>query len=131
VNLGEARLRILQLTCSNFQHLLKHTILATIAMVTAIQRQHSRGALADSRKSDSLIGFETQKRFRNLVRITIFMIAMLLIRLGSLMICTHNLTILTQKKRKDPLLRIVQIRWQNALDNHFYHSNASQCTRRK
>jgi hypothetical protein len=69
-------------------------------MVTAIQRQHSRGALADSRKSDSLIGFETQKRFRNLVRITIFMIAMLLIRLGSLMICTHNLTILTQKKKK-------------------------------
>jgi hypothetical protein len=56
------------------------------------------GALADCQKSDSSIGFETRKQFQNLVRITIFKIAVLLIWLDSLMICTHGLTILTKTK---------------------------------
>jgi hypothetical protein len=51
----------------------------TTEMVTAVQRQCLCGVLADSRKSVSLIGFETQKRFWNLVRFTIFNIAILLL----------------------------------------------------
>jgi hypothetical protein len=43
-------------------------------------------------------GFETQKRFWNLARVTIFKIATLLIGLGSSMICTHDLIVLTKTK---------------------------------
>jgi hypothetical protein len=54
--------------------------------------------LANCQKSDSSIGFETRKQFQNLARITIFKIDVFHIRLGSLMICTHNLITLTKKK---------------------------------
>jgi hypothetical protein len=40
-----------------------------------------------------------------------FNVSILLSRLGSLMICTHNLYVLTQRRRNDPLLRITRIRW--------------------
>jgi hypothetical protein len=60
-----------------------------------------------------------------MMRITIFKIAILLIGLGSLMMYTHGLIVVTKKKRNDPLLLISQIRWQNALDNHFYCFNIS------
>jgi hypothetical protein len=57
------------------------------------------------------------QRLRNLdsisktTRIVIFNVDMLLSRLSSLMICTHNLYVLTKRKRNDPLLQIIQIRW--------------------
>jgi hypothetical protein len=38
-------------------------------------------------------------------------VVILLSRLGSLMICTHDLYVLTKIKRNDSLLQIVQIRW--------------------
>jgi hypothetical protein len=56
---------VLQLNCSAFQHLLKHMISITTAMVMPIQRQHLCEALADCQKSDSSIGFETSIRFQN------------------------------------------------------------------
>jgi hypothetical protein len=37
-------------------------------------------------------------------------IAILLIGLGSLMICTHDQTIITKTKESNPLLRIARIR---------------------
>jgi hypothetical protein len=38
-------------------------------------------------------------------------VVILLSRLGSLMICTHDLYVLTKIKINDSLLQIVQIRW--------------------
>jgi hypothetical protein len=67
-------------------------------MVTAVQRHCLCGVLADSQKSDSSIGFETRKWFLNLERFMIFKIVILLIGLGSLMICTHDLTVLAKIK---------------------------------
>jgi hypothetical protein len=84
-------------------------------MVTAVQRQLLCGALADCRKSDSSIGFETQKRFRNLARITIFKIAVLLIGLGSSMM-QHILIVITKIKRNDLLLRLDTV--AKALSTH-------------
>jgi hypothetical protein len=60
-------------------------------------KQHSCRASPDCQKSDSLM-FETRKQFQNLARITIFKITILLSQLGSLVICTHDLTILTKIK---------------------------------
>jgi hypothetical protein len=62
---------------------------------------------------------ETRKQFHNLARIMIFKVVTLSIRLGSLMICTHNLTILTKTKEDDPLLRIEYVRWQNCSQHTF------------
>jgi hypothetical protein len=45
------------------------------------------------------------------MRIIIFNIVVLLSQLGSLMICTHDLYVLTKRKRNDSLLQIIQIRW--------------------
>jgi hypothetical protein len=73
-------------------------ILITTSMVTDIQTQSLCGVLADSQKSDLLIGFQTQKQFQNLARFTIFNIVVLLLRLHSLLICTHDLIILTKTK---------------------------------
>jgi hypothetical protein len=44
-------------------------------------------------------------------RIIIFNIVVLLGRLGTLMICTHNLYVITKRQRTDLLLQIVRIRW--------------------
>jgi hypothetical protein len=47
---------------------------------------------------------ETLKRFQNLTRIMIVNVAVLLSQLGILMICIHDLYVLTKRKRNDPLL---------------------------
>jgi hypothetical protein len=80
-----------------------HTILITKAIVMAVQRQHSCRVLANHQKSDSLIGFETQKGFWNMVRFTISKIAIWLIPLGSFMICTHDIIILTKRKEQSSI----------------------------
>jgi hypothetical protein len=71
--------------------------------------QRSCGVLAASQKSNLSIGFATQKQFRNLERITIFKIVVLLIRLGSLIICTHYLIALTKTKESNLLMQIARI----------------------
>jgi Mn2+/Fe2+ NRAMP family transporter len=81
----------LQLAWSAFRRLLIHMILITTAMVMGVQKQHSCGALADCRKSDSSM-------VSNLAKISIFKIAVLFIGLSSLMPCTHDLTVLTKIK---------------------------------
>jgi hypothetical protein len=63
----------------------------------AVQRQRSCG-VGGLPKMDSMIGFETRRRFRNLERITIFKIVLLLNGLSSMMICTHDLTVITKTK---------------------------------
>jgi hypothetical protein len=60
----------------------------TTSMVMAVQRQHSRG-VSELLEND----FGTS-------RIMIFNIAMLLSQLGSLMICTRDLYVLTKRKKK-------------------------------
>jgi hypothetical protein len=75
----------------------------TIAMVTAVQRQHSC-KVSGLLKKLLLRRLETRKQFRNLARIMIFNVVILLSQLGSLMIYTHDLYILTKRKRNDPLL---------------------------
>jgi hypothetical protein len=87
-----------QLTCSPFQHLHIHMILLTIEMVTAVQIQRLCAVLKDGQKFNSSIGFETRKQSQNMVRIMIFKIANFLIGLGNLMICTHDLIVLTKTK---------------------------------
>jgi hypothetical protein len=42
--------------------------------------------------------FKAWKRFQNLAMIMIFKVGIFLSRLGSLMICTHDLTVLTKTK---------------------------------
>jgi hypothetical protein len=81
----------LQPACSAFRRLFIHTVSITTTMVTAVQRQHSCGALAECRKSKS-------STVSNLAMITIVKIVILFIGLGSLMACTHDLTILTKRK---------------------------------
>jgi hypothetical protein len=49
--------------------------------------------------------------FWNLMRIMIFNVAILLSRLGSLMICTHDLYVLTKRRRNNLLSRIIRIWW--------------------
>jgi hypothetical protein len=74
---------------------------------------HSKTALARSYQIDGkliLRWMETRKRFWNWMRIMIFNVAILLSRLGSLLICTHDLYILTKRRRNDPLLQIIRIR---------------------
>jgi hypothetical protein len=66
--------------------------------------------LADCRKSDSSTALKLGFEFRINENYD-FKIIDLLIGLGSLMICTHDLHVLTRRKRNDPLLQIVQIRW--------------------
>jgi hypothetical protein len=53
----------------------------------------------------------------------IFMIVNLLNGLGSLMICTHDLIVITKTKEMTHYCESFGLRWQNALDNHFYRSN--------
>jgi hypothetical protein len=93
-------------------------ILVTIAIVTTAERQHSCGALVDSRKSSSSTGLNLDTVVES-VRITIFKIVIFLNQLGNLMICTHDLIVLI-KKRNDPILRTVHVRWQkNAINSYF------------
>jgi hypothetical protein len=119
VNVGDVCLRILLLTCSAFQCLLIHTISITTTMVMTIQRQHSCGALADCRKFNSSIGFETWTRFQNLVRIMIFKIVILLSWLGSFMICTHGLIVLTKTKEMIRYCGSYAFDGKSALNTHF------------
>jgi hypothetical protein len=56
------------------------------------------------------------------MRIMIFNVDILLSRLGSFMICTHDVYVLT-KRKNIMLLQIVQIRGQGALDKRYYCSN--------
>jgi hypothetical protein len=63
----------------------------------AVQRQRSCG-VSRLPEMASTIGFETQRRFQNLERIMIFKVVLLLNGLSSLMICTHELTVLTKTK---------------------------------
>jgi hypothetical protein len=56
VNLGEVWLQILQLTGPPFWHILIHMILSTIAMVTAIQKQHSCGVSRFPEIASSMVG---------------------------------------------------------------------------
>jgi hypothetical protein len=68
------------------------------------------------------------QQFRNMdsisesTRITIFKIADLLIGLGSLMICTHDLTVFTKKETIN-YCKSFGYGGTSTLDNHFYHSN--------
>jgi hypothetical protein len=84
---------------------------------------HSKTALVRSVSGSPEIRFVD--RFQNLdsisesTRIMIFKIAILLSHLGSLMICTHDLFILTKTKENNILLWITRIRWQNALNTRF------------
>jgi hypothetical protein len=57
------------------------------------------------------------------MRIIIFRISNFLIGLGSVMICTRDLIVLTKIKETICYCQLFRLRWQNALDNHFYHSN--------
>jgi hypothetical protein len=84
----------------------------TIAMVMAVSNQLMCGALTDCRNSDSSM-------VSNLVKILIFKIAVLFIRLGSLMICTHDLAIVKKTKENNPLLRIVCVQWENRSQHTF------------
>jgi hypothetical protein len=73
-------------------------ISVTIAMVTTVQRQYSCGVsgfLENCFFDD--FDFRTNENY-DLKSID------LLIGLGSLMICTHDLYVLTKRKRNDPLL---------------------------
>jgi hypothetical protein len=85
-------------------------------MVTAIQRQHSCRALADCRKSDS-------STVSNLAKIMIFNIVILFIGLGSLMTCTHDLTVVTKTKETTRYCESFGYGGKSALDKHFYRSN--------
>jgi hypothetical protein len=75
---------------------------------------HSKTALVQSFSGLPQIGFfkgfETQKWFRNLARVTIFRVVIFLIGLGNLMICTHDLIVLTKIKDNNLLLRIACVR---------------------
>jgi hypothetical protein len=73
-------------------------ILVTIAMVATVQRQYSCGVsgfLENSFFDD--FDFRTNENYD-------FKSIDLLIELGSLMICTNDLYVLTKRKRNDPLL---------------------------
>jgi hypothetical protein len=48
----------------------------------------------------------------------LFKIVNFIIGLGSLMICTHDLTILRKTKENDLLLWTVRVRWQKLLSTH-------------
>jgi hypothetical protein len=72
-------------------------ISVTTVMVMSIQRQHSCRVLADSRKFNSSTVSNSDMALESM-RIMIFMISILLDGLGSLMICTHYLIILTKTK---------------------------------
>jgi hypothetical protein len=72
-------------------------ILTTTAMVTAIERRHMCGVLADCQKSNSSMVSNLNSNSESM-RITIFKIVVLLDGLGSLMICTHDLIILIKTK---------------------------------
>jgi hypothetical protein len=72
-------------------------ISVTTTMVMAVQRQRSCG-VSGLLEMASTIGFETRRRFQNLERIKIFKTILLLNGLSSLMICTHDLTVLTKTK---------------------------------
>jgi hypothetical protein len=68
-------------------------------------------SLADCQKTVSLTvwNLDTVSKSK---RIMIFKIANLLIRLGNLMICIHNLIVLTKTKECNWLLWIAHIRWR-------------------
>jgi hypothetical protein len=59
------------------------------------------------------------------MRITIFNIAILLSRLGSLMISTHDLYVLTKRKETISYYESFGYGDKGALDKRFYHSNES------
>jgi xanthine/uracil/vitamin C permease (AzgA family) len=69
------------------------------------------------------------RRLQNLDSISESMIIMILNivnlfdGLGRLMICTHDLIVLTKIKEMTRYCELFRLRWQNALDNHFYCSN--------
>jgi hypothetical protein len=94
----------------------------TTTMVTVTQRQHSCGV---QRIAKNLI----LQRLRNLdsilelMRITTFKIANLLIGLGSLMICTHDVTTLTKRKEMTRYCKSFRYGGKCALGKRFYRSN--------
>jgi hypothetical protein len=60
-----------------------------------------------------------------MMKITIFKIVMLLDGLGSLMIYTHDLIVLTKIKETICYWESFGLRWQKVLNKRFYHFNAS------
>jgi hypothetical protein len=88
----------------------------TIAMVMAVSNQLMCGALADCRNSDSSM-------VSNLVKILIFKIAVLFIRLGSLMICTHDLAIVKKQKKTIRYCGSYVFSGKITLNTHFYYFN--------
>jgi hypothetical protein len=85
-------------------------------------KQHSCRALADCRKSDSStalkLGF-----FSEMMRVMIFNIVKFFIGLGSLMICTHDLTVLTKTKEMTRYCESFRYGGKDALGKHFYRFN--------
>jgi hypothetical protein len=61
----------------------------------------------------------------------IFKIVILLSRLGHLMRCTHDLTVLTKTKEMTRYYESYAFGGKIALNTRFYHSNESQCTCRR
>jgi hypothetical protein len=57
------------------------------------------------------------------VKIRIFKIVILFIGLGSFMMCTHDLTILTKTEERTRYCRSFGYGGKGALDKHFYRSN--------
>jgi hypothetical protein len=127
VNLGEAWWCILQLADPAFRCLLIHTISATIAMVMAVQRQHS----CEVSGLPANCFFSGWKRFWNLARIMIFKVATLLTRLGSLLICTHDLTALTTTKETIHYCESYMFGGKVALNTRFHQFSESHCTYRR
>jgi hypothetical protein len=76
-------------------------------------------SLADCHKSDSSLGFEARRRFRNLARFMIFRIVVLLIGLGSLMICTHILIVFTKTKEMTRYCGLHTFGGKTALNTRF------------
>jgi hypothetical protein len=101
-----------------------HMILITTAMVTAVQRQSSYEALADSRKSASstVLNLDTVSES---ARIVIFKIFIFLIGLVTLMICTHDLIALTNTKETTRYCGSHAFGGKSALNTRFYRFNAS------
>jgi hypothetical protein len=59
------------------------------------------------------------------VRITIFKIIILIIQLGNLMICTHDLIVLIKTKETTRYCESFEFNGKTALNTRFYRSNVS------
>jgi hypothetical protein len=119
VNLDETLIQIPLLTCCPaLQHLLKHTILVSTALVMSVQRQHLRGVsrLLENRFFDDW-------KPRNMTRITILTLPYCLV--DSVAWWYAHMIYTSSPKEKEMIFFCESFGYggQDALDKRFYRSN--------